>query len=863
MPLFRIVAICFSLVLFLVPGLKNSQAQSEYSMRTITENDSLAQNHVYCLAQDARSFLWIGTGRGLSRFDGKTITNFRVADGLAENFVTAAATTPEGSIYFGHYEGSITFYNGNGFSIFRQSKAGKISALVYDAQTKYLWSFLQGGKVERLQGKKSVMFEPEVLTGKIINSVQPVASGFLVGTSEGLFTVLINEQHEIFEVVADPALEYVNVTAISKATKRNGYWIGTEAGGLQSLDKPGGAVQKLAGETFDAAYITDVKEDVYGDVWIATREKGLQRLSLTDQNTEREVVVFNANGIITGASQIYIDDEDGVWCGTQGEGLKLFVPQTVTFFDIDGQLKSGEIYSAISTGLRQYWVATENGLIAGEYNSESKEYYFRFHPDKNLQALTPKYLQHDLMRKRIWVASKNKGLAIYHTAESRIEALPAFSDHKVTYVETDRAGNSWIAVQSDGVFLVDSNYQILKHLNTTSGMLHNDISSICADADGNTWFTSTAAGVFMLGADGKFEYLTKDGQFPSYVVNHAVQNSTGALWFATGGEGIARLDSVSLELFRENNGMLSSYSARLLIDEGRGVWALHSKGLSFLSTQYQNAIRTYGRDYGIREISADNNVFFKDPSGDVWFADGGRLARFNAAHTHFNLYQRKPFLADIMLFRRHENLGQFAEGDSISDYIPSKIFLPHNKNHLTFQYTAVDLRGQATLFYKFKLEGYDTDWSPATREEATNYTNLAPGPYTFSVLTSDNPYVFPGAPLEYSFVIKKPYWELWWFYLAQIGGMALLFLLARLLGNTGAISPRKLRALRVMVFVLLFIVFEYLHEFLVPFTREYDESAPVVRVLINLVLAMVLLPIEELLKKFFIREPDQPPALTE
>jgi ligand-binding sensor domain-containing protein len=48
----------------------------------------LANNIVYCIAEDKKGNLWFGTkGGGVSCYDGKSFTNFSTAQGLANNTV--------------------------------------------------------------------------------------------------------------------------------------------------------------------------------------------------------------------------------------------------------------------------------------------------------------------------------------------------------------------------------------------------------------------------------------------------------------------------------------------------------------------------------------------------------------------------------------------------------------------------------------------------------------------------------------------------------------------------------------------------------------------------------------------------------
>ena len=52
-------------------------------IRLLTMRDGLADNTIPCIYKDEDGFMWFGTDDGLSRYDGKTIQNFKPVDTYA------------------------------------------------------------------------------------------------------------------------------------------------------------------------------------------------------------------------------------------------------------------------------------------------------------------------------------------------------------------------------------------------------------------------------------------------------------------------------------------------------------------------------------------------------------------------------------------------------------------------------------------------------------------------------------------------------------------------------------------------------------------------------------------------------------
>ncbi len=54
--------------------------------KTLDANEGLSQGSVYAMYQDRQGFLWIGTGDGLNRYDGKEVKVFKATAINLETF---------------------------------------------------------------------------------------------------------------------------------------------------------------------------------------------------------------------------------------------------------------------------------------------------------------------------------------------------------------------------------------------------------------------------------------------------------------------------------------------------------------------------------------------------------------------------------------------------------------------------------------------------------------------------------------------------------------------------------------------------------------------------------------------------------
>lgn len=73
--------------------------------RNFTQDDGLAGNIVFSLAQDKHAHFWFGTHRGATFYDGKNWSSYSRQDGLMGDSVYAVTTAPNGDVWVGTQNG--------------------------------------------------------------------------------------------------------------------------------------------------------------------------------------------------------------------------------------------------------------------------------------------------------------------------------------------------------------------------------------------------------------------------------------------------------------------------------------------------------------------------------------------------------------------------------------------------------------------------------------------------------------------------------------------------------------------------------------------------------------------------------------
>ena len=71
------------------------------SFSNYSESEGLINNTVFYILQDQKGDLWFGTNGGVSRYDGKTFSNYTEKEGLTNNKIYSIFQDIHGSFWFG------------------------------------------------------------------------------------------------------------------------------------------------------------------------------------------------------------------------------------------------------------------------------------------------------------------------------------------------------------------------------------------------------------------------------------------------------------------------------------------------------------------------------------------------------------------------------------------------------------------------------------------------------------------------------------------------------------------------------------------------------------------------------------------
>ena len=164
---------------------------------------------------------------------------------------------------------------------------------------------------------------------------------------------------------------------------------------------------------------------------------------------------------------------------------------------------------------------------------------------------------------------------------------------------------------------------------------------------------------------------------------------------------------------------------------------------------------------------SQSRLVAKSADGKIWFSPPDGFSFIDPRHIPINKLAPPVHIEQIVADRK-------LRWQNLSGAAASNLRLPALSRDLEINYTALSLVAPEKIRFKYKLEGYDSDWQDAGNRRQAFYSNLPPQNYRFRVMASNNSGVWneTGDSLEFS--IAPAYYQNNWFRVSCVAALLLL-----------------------------------------------------------------------------------------
>jgi hypothetical protein len=166
---------------------------------------------------------------------------------------------------------------------------------------------------------------------------------------------------------------------------------------------------------------------------------------------------------------------------------------------------------------------------------------------------------------------------------------------------------------------------------------------------------------------------------------------------------------------------------------------------------------------------------------------------------------------------------------------------------VAFEFVQPDYVGMSAIEYRYKVPGLNKDWSVwSPSNNIVNFPYLPTGTYKVEVETKN--LMDQESKVEIDLEVEPPYWKQSWFYASELAFFSMLVILSLKLSSGNSKYRYISQLLSVLTVIMLIQFIQTMVTSLITV-----KSTPVIDFFIQVFIALLVLPIEGLLRKFMIR----------
>jgi len=749
---------------------RQAGAGSAFASRNWDSKDGLPSDSVTAIAQTADGFLWVGTDRGLVRFDGIRFETPPVPGlaALVEGGIRQLRASRDGGLLIAANSGLVARLQSNELvPVFTGGAPGytQITGLAEEAGA--IWLATDGRGVWRCGDKTVAVFDNSTgLPSNIVPSLERSATGELyIGTGSKVLVWRENQWQSLGEYPSPGQ----RIDAL--ATGADGsLWVAVPG------DNPfleGARILRRSA----SGWSTELEPYPWAQNSKRSRILALlrDRSGKTWAGTESGTVYYHEPGVgwqplqLAGrrlhllVSCLFEDQDGSVWVGAFQEGLHQLRPRTVTPLTLPGAAGENLVKTCFAGRDGSLWIGTDGGGVFRYERGVFKSYEVRPGLPARTRAITSVL---EDRRGTVWAGSYGGLLRLEAGRFEPVTRIPALRGVVMALFE-DRSGTLWIGSSSGLIRKRGDDFQVYGRAEGFNG---STVRALAESPGGGLWVAVSDGGIFQL----RDNRLTPCRAWPDRL-NRYVRNmhcdAEGVLWIATLTEGLFRLQGDTLVRFNRQDGLPDDTLKAIVPDDHGNLWISSDNGIFGLN-------RALLRDYApgrspplsCRHLSLTDGLVTRICSGEgqpigtrtadgrIWFPNRNSLAAFSPGSASAPKSPGPVVVQEVSI-------------GGVARPVPAgaRLSVPSNVRRLEFRYSSPDLSGAERLRFRYRLEGLDREWVEAGNSRVAAYSQLRPGTYQFRVMAAGRggDWIESRKPVELE--VLPMFWETWWFRGASFG----------------------------------------------------------------------------------------------
>ena len=753
------------------------QAQQPYAWR-LTDEMGLPSNEVYDVMQDSKGYIWIGTDRGLARYDGNEIKTYKHPDSKGLG-VTYLQEDDLGRIWHMNFRNQLFYIENDSIHRFEALDTIEISRLhlyatykndIYIYEKNKLLKFDHDQQIWTIKERYSF---PQEFSSAYARKSRNFEGFYIYQNNHNIYWVDFDRNMEIkfnsttsvfsIESIADSVLlvasqdevelisskrnkvsnKAINNNAFNKnsgnivdvaVVDENQFWVLTHHGAYGYQYYAENDSVSFFYTLLEGDKVSSIEKDREGNYWVGTLDKGIfiyPNLDITLYNQE------NSNLSNQRVNCLEKAQNNTLFLG-QGDGaVHWFNPKDNEEIDVIPSVHAGNTSAVYYDTIRQDLYFNANGLNKYTYNPIVKKF------DQ------PKLLARGANHNLIHFGDDYFLIGTYTVCQ--------LMDTKPVDLNTAFQENGFFDVCDDECFF-DWKHLGRQDLIRRRILRNNRVNALLKDKDNDrSFYVGYGDDLYYYHGDTFDIIKGKDGE--AIWAMDIEYDKDGNLWVGTQNNGLLKLVNHKVVAhYSVEDGIPSTY-CRVVDLAGDLLWGGTEKGV------YQLNIKT-------EEIHAINNLDglpindildIKILGDKVYCATLKGLISLDKNIQLESIPSPLVHLNKVLVNRQTRDLA-------------ADLVLSYDENNLEFFFDGITFRSRGAQDFHYRLlgAGEDTTWNIIGGENTSaRFQSLGAGDYIFQIKLQD----YQGNESEikeYRFRISLPYWRTWWFLITTYGLVGLI-----------------------------------------------------------------------------------------
>jgi signal transduction histidine kinase/ligand-binding sensor domain-containing protein len=705
---------------------------TEYTHTIWTHKDGLPLAFIYSIAQSQDGYIWLGTPDGIVLFDGVRFAHWRPKTGYTTllGVVRTLCAARDGSLWVGTASGLVGHIRGDDLAI--APVGAQVEAILEDRDGT-VW----------VAAENSLSRFRATTQGQIGSAI-PLPGTFLSGPLQDRNgSIWFTTNSRVLR------LDHGNPQGPPLEIAKGKFWLSEDANGDIWLTSPDGSTRPATGQIFSHSNVgmktldvQTVLRDSKGNTWIGTLGQGLARLRAGFHDAMKIEKYSQFHGLSDEFVWCLLEDrEHNIWVGTQN-GLNRFRDEKVITLTRREGLLSDNVNALAAGPDGTIWASTSIGIhrIDGE------------HRDVYLHGMGILGLYVD--RKSTLWAGTNRGVARMQNGKWRYLPMPTgIQLTTVTAITMDGEDAVWFVDARKGLY----QWKNGRITDFSEEPLLKDKSILAARAAaGRVWFGLYEGGVIVFDGSRFHAYSETDG-LAGGSVNAVHIDDNATVWIAAE-RGLSHFEGQKFVTWNTANGLPGDRVLWILTDGQDRIWLGYNIGVARVSrSELDRAAQDPSHRVVYRFLDDGDGLngnpdrVWQSPAvrasdGKFWFRTSEGVAIIDPQDLTRNLVVPPVHIERLV-------------ADGVVVDAARLVRLRPLTREVEVDYTALSLAEPRKVQFRYKLEGFDSDWRDAGTRRQAFYTNLHPHAYRFRVLACNNDGIWNESGATFDFALLPAFYQ--------------------------------------------------------------------------------------------------------